>query len=298
MKYEFRERNCNICGKDAAVFLGLRFPRNREFPESLRTRIVRCMSCGLIYPNPMPTADQEQTTSNYSDPNQYFPFAISAARMQFYHLILQRIEALHPQKGRLLDVGSGRGELLSVATQRGWRASGVEISSSFCEYAKKRFGVDVFCGDVSELNSAPESYDAICLVSVLQYVQDPKKLLATLQKLLKKQGILYIEIANQESIFHKAGNLYYKLRGKGITVHLSPTFPSYQLYGFTNRSLGRILETSGFEVLGMAIKGGGIASLKSGGVKRGVFGFGMMLLSLLANLPGQGQVLEAFARKQ
>ena len=299
MGYNFREVPCNVCGSRESVSLGRRDPKSFALPEHLLANIVRCRECGLLYPNPMPFADEKQIQENYGAPEEYFPAALSRQRFDFYRRIIRRIEKMLGHKGRLLDIGCGRGELLSVAAGEGWQAQGVEYSSRFAEYAKKKFGVEVAIGDLDNLQPTPDSFDAVCLVSVLQHVYDPKKLLTSVRKVLKDDGLLFIETMNNAGMVYRLGDLYNVLRGRNITTNLSPTFPSYQIYGFSPESLRRLFRETGLCPVKIKIKGGisrteKISVKSAGDLALRLVRAAIMFLSGVFN---QGQVIMAYVRK-
>jgi cyclopropane fatty-acyl-phospholipid synthase-like methyltransferase len=55
-------------------------------------------------------------------------------------VLLDQAADLVGAKGRLLDIGSGRGELLKSARDSGWECVGIEPSSTFAEYATRISG--------------------------------------------------------------------------------------------------------------------------------------------------------------
>jgi len=247
----------------------------------------------------MPFADEAQIQENYGAPEEYFPAALSQQRFDFYRRIIRRIEKILGHKGRLLDIGCGRGELLYVAANEGWQAQGVEYSSRFAEYAKNTFGVEVAIGDLESLGLAPESFDVVCLVSVLQHVYDPKKLLMSIRRVLRDGGLLFIETMNNAGMVYRLGDLYNILRGRNITTNLSPTFPSYQIYGFSPKSLRRLFQETGLRLIKIKIKGGisrteKISVKSTGDLALRLARAAIMFLSGIFN---QGQVIMAYVRK-
>ncbi|MFC1698997.1 class I SAM-dependent methyltransferase [Candidatus Omnitrophota bacterium] len=299
MGYEFKKVNCMVCGKDQTAYLGKRSPKSFTLPDELIAKVVKCTNCGLIFPNPMPFPDQQQLKQNYSGPNGYFPTTITEKRLRFYKTILEGIERF-TKKGKLLDVGCGRGELLHLAQKRGWQACGAEISPSFAEYARGRFGLNVRVGEVKDLRFPDQEFDAISLVGVLQHTYNPKDLLSELNRILKKDGVLFIEAMNGDSLLYKWGDLYYKLKGVDKTTNLSPTFPSYQIYGFSVVSLARLLQCTGFKIAKMQVKGGisRTEKHKAEGFLDKLLLWARAMVMVAAELLHQGQVLVIYARKQ
>jgi SAM-dependent methyltransferase len=299
MAYRFEYKDCNICGADKRGYVGKRIPRAYLLDEGLIADIVVCKRCGLFYPYPMPTSQDEEIKSNYGDPEQYFPHEISEGRLKLYNLFLRKIFRITGKKGRLLDVGCGRGEMLYVAKKNGWDVLGIDISSDFVKYAKDKFDVDARVGDINGLNFASESFDVVTLLSVLDHMYDPRGSLLALNRILKRGGLLCIEVMNNESLVYKLGDFYYRLKGKKITTRLSPTFPSFQIYGFSTKSLPYLLRISGFKVVKMAIRGGvsNVVKVRIKGGPEKILRTFRTLCFALANFLNNGQVLEVYARK-
>jgi len=299
MSYLYKKVHCNICHVDDTIYIGKRAPSAYNIPDNLKADIVKCKRCGLMYPDPMPFADDGQLQKNYGSAKDYFPSELTADRFDFYRSILKRMER-YCKKGRLLDIGCGRGEMLYVAKESGWDVLGVDVSTGFADYARHKFGVEVVTGDLKDINPACGKFDAASLISVLQHAYDPAGLLKSINQKLKNGGLLFLEVMNNASLVYAAGDLYYRLTGSDKTTNLSPTFPSYQIYGFSKRPLLKILELSGFKVISMEIEGG--ISQTERVVKTG---FKAMLLALArkfimiaARLLNSGQVISIYAVKE
>jgi len=301
MGYEIKYMDCAVCGKGEKEYIGRRMPRAFDLDKQLQADIVRCRSCGLFYPYPLPFAARGQLDTNFGDHEKYFPSAVSQARLRFYKKIMEKIEKFSPvNKGKLLDVGCGRGELLHIAKNKGWQACGVDVSANFAGYARDRFNVDVKVGEVRGMGFAAESFDVITLISSLDHTYDPKGLLLELNKLLKKRGVLFIEVMNSGSLLYKLGDLYYRLTGRKITTRLSPTFPSFQIYGFSPASITKALELCGYEIVKIWIRGGVSRNEKAANKTAGEIFLrsARVLCFILASILGKGHVMEVCARKK
>jgi 2-polyprenyl-3-methyl-5-hydroxy-6-metoxy-1,4-benzoquinol methylase len=122
---------------------------------------------------------------------------------KLYHFIksialknkLNLINSLQPQKGRILDIGAGTGEFLSVAKNDGWQTIGVEPSDRAKAIAKNK-GVS-FVEETSELEN--HSFDVISMWHVLEHVPDLDKQIKELKRLLKPKGTLIIAVPNFKS---------------------------------------------------------------------------------------------------
>jgi 2-polyprenyl-3-methyl-5-hydroxy-6-metoxy-1,4-benzoquinol methylase len=122
---------------------------------------------------------------------------------KLYHFIksialknkLNLINSLQLNKGRILDIGAGTGDFLSVAKSDGWQTIGVEPSDRAKAIAKNK-GVS-FVEQTSELEN--NSFDVISMWHVLEHVPDLNKQIKELKRLLKPTGTLIIAVPNFKS---------------------------------------------------------------------------------------------------
>lgn len=300
MSWTFEDRPCAICGSRGTVGLGKRVSRHYDLPPALQATVVRCLECGLVYPNPLPIPDPAQTQTNYGDSSAYFPHSIDAnpERTRFYDRIVGEVEARAGGPGRLLDYGCGRGELLKVAASRGWDPTGVDQSAVFVSEARRFSGQRVLCGDATLSELEPGSFDAVTLVSVIQHVAAPLPTMTALARLLRPGGVVFIETMNHESLLYLLGDAFYRVQGKRVTTHLSPTFPSFELYGFSERALRRLLANAGLEVETVRMRGGVSKTMpaRGRGLRESALRLALRGAAWAAQLTGRGQVLEAIAR--
>ena len=108
---------------------------------------------------------------------------------------LNLINSLQPNKGRILDIGAGTGDFLSVAKNDGWQTIGLEPSDRAKAIAKNK-GVS-FVEETRELEHG--SFDVISMWHVLEHVPDLDKQIKELKRLLKPTGTLIIAVPNFKS---------------------------------------------------------------------------------------------------
>ena len=122
---------------------------------------------------------------------------------KLYHFIknialknkLHLINTLQPNKGRILDIGAGTGDFLSIAKKDGWQTIGVEPSTKAKSIAINK-GVS-FVELTTELEN--NSFDVISMWHVLEHVPDLDKQIKELKRLLKPKGTLIIAVPNFKS---------------------------------------------------------------------------------------------------
>ena len=100
--------------------------------------------------------------------------------------------------GRLLDVGFGSGAFLKIASEMGWHAEGIDFDPKAVEVARAR-GLNVSCASADELAAQEHQYDVITISHVIEHVHDPIALLRNLYRLLKPDGLLWLDTPNLSS---------------------------------------------------------------------------------------------------
>jgi len=98
-------------------------------------------------------------------------------------------------KGRILDIGAGVGDFLSVCKNDGWQTIGIEPSDKAKAIAKNK-GVS-FVENLSELES--NSFDVITMWHVLEHVPDLENQIKELKRLIKPIGTVIIAVPNFKS---------------------------------------------------------------------------------------------------
>jgi len=200
--------------------------------------LYRCRICGLGFVFPLPT----QTDALYD--SQYFFGADGVYGYMNYdedkrsmtHVLERYIDLLNErgrQKGRLLDVGAATGFFVNLVAQHGWQAEGIEISQAAVETARAK-NLNVYQGSIENLKTV-DTYDAITLLDVLEHLPNPIDALKTANTLLKKDGVLLINVPD-------AGSLYARLFG----CRWHAVIPPEHLWYFTYSSLKRLLTATGF----------------------------------------------------
>ena len=99
------------------------------------------------------------------------------------------------QKGRILDIGAGVGDFLSVCKSNGWEIVGIEPSEKAKTIALNK-GVS-FVENLSDLEN--NSFDVITMWHVLEHVPDLENQISELKRLIKGNGTIIIAVPNFKS---------------------------------------------------------------------------------------------------
>ena len=157
------------------------------------------------------------------------------------NFVMQRARLLGDKakkvKGTVLDIGCGQGLFLKQFADRGWRAIGIEVSSSAAFHAREILGLDVLVGEQTMKELENDSFDIIGLWHVLEHAGEPKTLLREARRVLKNDGKLLLSVPNFGSLEARVGRQNW--------FHLD--VPRHVTH-FTKDSLQAILDAAGWEV--------------------------------------------------
>lgn len=164
-----------------------------------------------------------------------------------HNYYLSIIEKYAP-KGRLLDVGAGKGYLLQAALSRGWNAEGYEVDDELTKKLAEKYKVKIYGGDFASLNLNNGSYDAVTMHQVIEHLKNPLPYLEKIQNILKPGGVLFLvqPNINSRSAWFKFRLEKLGLKKKNIGAYYDT---SHHLFYYTPATLRRLVERFGFKVV-------------------------------------------------
>jgi SAM-dependent methyltransferase len=112
----------------------------------------------------------------------------------YYKKIIDSYRFLIPAGARILEVGSGDGDLL--AALRPSRGVGIDASGRFVEIARDKHPELEFVHDFAELFKSKEKFDYVILSGLVGYLDDVQSVLENLQKLCAPSGRIIIDYYN------------------------------------------------------------------------------------------------------
>ncbi|MCP4112916.1 MAG: class I SAM-dependent methyltransferase [Desulfobacteraceae bacterium] len=144
---------------------------------------------------------------NFSDANKYEQWCASSKNRLAAELENRLMLAmLKPVKGEtVLDIGCGTGSYLFPFIERGLQVTGLDPSPYMIDIASRNMGnrVDLHKGVAEDLPFDDNSFNCVCLIKTLEFVDDPEKAVEEACRVAKDR--IFIGIINRYS--SKAANL-------------------------------------------------------------------------------------------
>lgn len=217
--------------------------------------LVRCAACGFAQPDRLPTLPRffdRMYDQRWSE--EWVEHEFEATYKDFiFHTILRELdrrfskrrspdaEAPRPAR-RLLDVGAHAGRFMQVAKEAGWIVEGIELNPATAACAARRTGSTVYQRNAHALVGRTPEFDAITLTDVLEHIPDPVRMLTTLRRLLKPNGIIAVKVPCGPSQWRKERVLAAVCRGRRVSLADNLVHINH----FSPRSLELALTRAGF----------------------------------------------------
>ena len=96
-------------------------------------------------------------------------------------------------RGRVLDIGAGIGEVLDVFREEGWGTHAIEMNGVAAEWLRGRSHEEVFRGSLEDY-TANHKFDIIMAWGVVEHVVDPDAFLKKVYELLVPGGLFVSEV--------------------------------------------------------------------------------------------------------
>jgi 2-polyprenyl-3-methyl-5-hydroxy-6-metoxy-1,4-benzoquinol methylase len=241
-----KETSCDLCGcrhyEVVYHIKNLKFgqPRGPGYKitedaiDMPSLRIVRCLRCGLVYLNPREGADEILVRYKGMEDDVYA--GEERGRRIAARIILKKISR-YKRKGRILDIGCATGFLLDEAKKQGWEAYGVELSKWAANFAREKFGLNIFEGLLKDAKFPYNYFDAITMIDSIEHLSSPKEELEEVRRILKPNGVLCISTPDIDSFLSK----FLEAKWWGIK--------QAHLFYFSRKTLSRMLDAVGFKAV-------------------------------------------------
>ena len=169
--------------------------------------VCLCERCGLVCLNPR--MDEKgymgKFYQNYRQDlfGNYLAEPVSSDELQkralespFPKKVLDDLKPYLSKESRILEVGSGAGEVLIFLKQNGFNnLAGVEPVAADCQRLEKLYGIECHAQSFSEFASTTNKkgkFDCVILKHVVEHFVEPDRALQAINALMTEKGILYI----------------------------------------------------------------------------------------------------------
>lgn len=156
-------------------------------------------------------------------------------------MVRKYFNALKKPDSAFLDLGCGyRGRLLREFSAKVHSAAGVDVK--VCEEIKSLANVKIYEGSIEEtlLKLGAGSFDLVTMINVLEHLDEPLEALTGCHRLLKKQGLLLVNVPTWRGKFF--------LEFSAFTFKLSPAeeIEEHKMY-YDKKDLWPLLVKAGFK---------------------------------------------------
>ncbi len=165
--------------------------------------LSQCRNCRSSFVDPMPST---HALAGFYDENYYgggdkkFIGPAEGLTRIFRYMRARKLHRLVP-KGRILDVGCGRGIMLGILKHLGHGVDGIELDTAAMERATRNTGQEIFRSLEQLELSRSKRYDVVCFWHSLEHLPEPGKALeAVTGRYLAQDGFLVIAAPNMASV--------------------------------------------------------------------------------------------------
>jgi len=239
---------CNICKSNNIKILY----KLKKF------NIKKCNHCNLIFTDPLffknrdTNLDYEEDYYKELHKNHFSMYKkrkgdySNNPKINQFRRVINTIEKYSPI-GKILDIGCAEGVFLDIAKQKGWDCYGIDISKYATKYASDNFDIKVKTGELNEKIYPNEFFNVITLWDTIEHVKDPNKIILIVNKIIKKDGLLFILTINEDSLINRIAHFIYKLSFGIIKYPIVKLHPIHHLHHFSKKTIKNLLNKHGFK---------------------------------------------------
>ena len=192
-----------------------------------KPKIYKCNKCELKFSElaALPNKKVEDKYNNVVD-NIYIDEI--PHREKYFSSLYKKISYNFHKDHSVLEVGSYYGVFGNIIKPNVKKYSGLELSKHGSDYSKKNYNLEIFNETIEEHSERQLKYDIIVMADVIEHFSNPFKMLETIEKILRPDGLLIFTTYNMDS-------LYAKITGRNYHWIL----PMHLFY-FSNKTLKNI----------------------------------------------------------
>lgn len=173
----------------------------------------------------------EATSNEYISKHAYTK-EVNGQANHFINLVRK-----NPQENKkILDIGCGPGRDAEFFSDRKFSVYGIDLVNDFISLAQRRVPKGFFfIRDMRKTDFDKNYFDGIWNCTALMHLPEPQEAMEEQNRILKKNGILYLSVLNKPKDSVLTGEKY----GKGGKF----------FKGYTQKSLSKLVSDSGFEII-------------------------------------------------
>ncbi len=226
--YKFEEVDCCVCGRKNFKILSLKDRYGLFCP------VVICQQCGLVQTNPRMTKESYGFFYNceynrldrvyFETPEPQFEtfFQAQYSRGESIHSYIKNKNILIKPMSEMfvLEVGCGAGGILKYFKDKGCRIKGIDLGKECLEYGINKYNLDLSLGTIFDVKIEGNP-DLIIYSHVIEHLLMPNKELSYLNKIIDKDGVLYVALPGIKNL--KAGKNLLDILRNAHVYHFSLT---------------------------------------------------------------------------
>ncbi len=242
--YRFEYINCCVCGENIFDVLSFKDRYGLYMPVGC------CHKCGLIQTVPRMSQVSYEEFYNLEYRRLYggSHSPVESFFIDQYHrgkIICGYLNSFFSKyKGqdivgfKILEVGCGAGGICQALKELGGCfVKGIDIGKEYIDYGRERYGLDLIDGKLSTDIDPYNNFDIVVYSHVFEHLLNFHSELNAIKKILKEDGLLYIEVPGIFNIAHS-----YK---SDFLLYLQ----NAHTYHFTLSSLINLMKVNGFECI-------------------------------------------------
>jgi SAM-dependent methyltransferase len=213
-------------------------PPEHGYDDVVLHRCPRCDHCftdvdSLEFPGEYDEAWEALHPNWFANPN----FAL-------FEFVGQTIER-HQENATVIDIGTGRGELLEYlhARDQGLSLTGLDVSLQ-----PKLAGVEMICADITSVDLGDRRWDVAVSLATIEHVADVRAFASRLRSLVTPGGLAIVMTNNERSIPYDAARM---LRRFGYDVPFERLYDRHHLNHFNPKSLRALMRRCGLRPMAL-----------------------------------------------
>jgi len=194
---------CPICHKDNCV--------DKIFNKRYNAEFIKC-SCGICY---RVNYDLNKIYTQYDFDSvtrieHWHEVSIKSA-LRYYNKIVSVIPYFNDLGYSVFEFGTSLGYFLKLMKEKGWSVNGIEISKRAVDYAKEKFDISIYNGDIENFKT-DNTYDFVASFEVIEHLIDVSSFIKKVYNMLNKNGIFAFCTPNLDApstLFNQQSETYH-----------------------------------------------------------------------------------------